>query len=205
MESSSYYGRVAARALEMTLADFGLERPRQVAIKVLWLGVTVLLLWAVGAVEQVIAEIGKAGATAVGLALLLALLYLGNVARAAAELYGDLEKRIAALEGKRKTQADLKKLCEQLSIHMMRGRDLMARCSEAHREPRPTDNEIDVWHHDTRSFIVKELGSVYFARLETPDVPPINQIADARLNMLWNGLRYRVLNLRKFVEELSKS
>jgi len=123
----------------------------------------------------------------------------------------DKRKQIAVLIAEKKSleeqvanRRDANKICEQLSIQMMQGKHLMAKCTYPERLGRPTEDEINSWQSKTDTIVRKELGSVYFALYDTPDMnPPIHHSDDSVLNSSWNGIRFRVANLKKIVEELN--
>jgi hypothetical protein len=115
-------------------------------------------------------------------------------------LYNEQKLRADQLEARLADKRNRNQIAKLLSVAMMEGRDLMARYTD--RPPAPADKEPDDWLRRTETLIRKELGPIHFARFNTPDDPPVQQVEDPSHNRAWNGIRYRVLNLKKFIEEL---
>jgi hypothetical protein len=100
-----YFRRVLERTWSMTLADVGLEKPRQVVAKLVWSAVTLAILWYVGALEQVISEFGKGGATLFAFVVLIAIFYVANIVRAAAAMQSEAENAVTELRMRLDDQA----------------------------------------------------------------------------------------------------
>jgi hypothetical protein len=130
-------------------------------------------------------------------------LAFGHVYSSGAERSGRLLTKIAELEGKLLDKTNRRRVAEQLSICMMEGRNLMARYTNPIRAPKPSDEEVTAWQEKTGSVVSKELGTVHYALYETPDgAAPVQVIADHLNNITWNGIKFRVQNLKKIIDEL---
>lgn len=100
-----------------------------------------------------------------------------------------------------------KEVLEQFSVQMMKGRDLMARLTnpDPAKGGIPPDEEINSWLSQTATLVRKHLGAVSFAMYDTPDGgAPVAHLENAAHNISWNGLRFRVQNLRTIIDELRK-
>jgi hypothetical protein len=114
-------------------------------------------------------------------------------------------KTIGELREKIADKANRARIASLLAAQMMKGRDLMSQCTNPERRGPIRDENVNAWLAETQTVVRKELGHVYFALHETPNgTGPVDQFEDRALNITWNGLRYRVTNLRNMIEEFNK-
>jgi hypothetical protein len=108
------------------------------------------------------------------------------------------------LQSKLTTRRDNKAISDQLSVQMMQGKTLMGRITTPGLQP-PTEEEVTAWQTKTHSIVRREFDANKFAWFDTPDSePPTKVVEDVMLNIWWNGIKFRLTNLKKLVEELSK-
>ena len=109
-----------------------------------------------------------------------------------------------ALESKLTVRRNNKTISEQLSVQMMQCKTLMGRITTPGLQPR-TEEEVTAWQSTTQSIIRREFDPAVFAIFDTPDgEPPTKIVEDKILNVWWNGMKFRLTNLKKLVEELNK-
>jgi len=112
---------------------------------------------------------------------------------------------IKELREKLADKTEKTRISQLLSTQMMKGRDFMAQCTNPEARGTIQEAHVKAWLEETQSLVRKELGHVYFALYETPDgTGPLELFEEKSLNITWNGLRYRVANLRRMIEEFSR-
>jgi hypothetical protein len=114
-------------------------------------------------------------------------------------------KEIQELKDRLADKSNKKRIALLLSTQMVKGRDFMAQLTNPETRGELQNPHVDAWSVDTESLLRKELGPVYFALYVTPDGgAPIELLDDKGKNITWNGLRFRVNNLRNMILEFSR-
>ena len=192
------------RAATETLRALDLNGQRFV-ITILLGAIYLVLVWTLVGEKEGHGEILLRIALSIAPLILFPVVYLWNLLREPNNLYAKAQASIGELNKKLSDKRDRRRIAELLAIQMMRGCALMAKCTNADIRGRITEEECDIWKAETENVIRRELDPIQYSMYETPGGgPPSNQIPnDDFLNRTWNGLNFRVNNLRKLVEEFN--
>lgn len=91
---------------------------------------------------------------------------------------------------------------ERLGAFLMQGKVLLNRCSnEALPSP---ESDVTAWENAVKTYLMTTLELSYIARFDAVGNEPLNivDMADKSRALMCAGVRVRIVNLNKFIEEL---
>jgi hypothetical protein len=199
---------VRRRAIERTRKQ--LEIAKGKVVNAIFLGgIYLVLVWTLIGEEGAKSELLLKIAASLAPFLMFPILYLWHFRQAPAQIHEEQCEKINGLTSALADKRDKERAIKRLASSARQGTVLMSKCTNP--EMRTTDerlkSEVESWLATTRDTIRDELDEAQVELFDTPsNMDPINQIPDNQwLNQTWNGMRYRVVNLRALIEELKVS
>src|SRR5262245_40197379 len=168
MATASYGSRLWRRAWQVTKSDFGLHDRRRVFVKIVWLGLTILVLWLFGLNEILKGQIGETGSIVVALVGLFSAVFLWNLAAAPAQLRSESDAKIAELE----KVIDNREVRQTAMARLWR---LRKQGVKLRNQPIANDEEYEAWATKRKRWrlrVLKQAGLIspnFKAWLETLD------------------------------------
>jgi hypothetical protein len=119
---------------------------------------------------------------------------------APADLYAECLAKVIELEEGLTTKKSKEKLRERLGMFALQGKHLLARCSDISL-PSPKE-DTTLWSKRVEEFLEQNFERSYIARFRTPtDNVENTQMPRGERREMWAGIRFRMVNLNKFIDE----
>ncbi|MFC2022389.1 hypothetical protein ACFLTR_04195 [Chloroflexota bacterium] len=117
-------------------------------------------------------------------------------------IYKDVNEKYDELKGQLGDKDKKRETREKLGEFMVEGQELKAKCGNE-KEPPPND-EADEWADKVEHYLADELDDSFISRFRNSAGVPMaaNSISSIPHRNLWSGIRIRLYQLEKFIEQL---